>query len=76
MTTIPVDKEFLDDLIDFKLKALKEEVNKILERWDYKSSNLFLQHAMDGTINEAEEDAIILKNLQDQILDLTNKKQE
>lgn len=32
-------------------------------------------HAKDGTLSEAEEDAIMLKNLQDQIEELTYKKQ-
>ncbi len=36
---------------------------------------MFLQHARDGTINEAEEDAIILTNLQDLIIELTKMKQ-
>lgn len=75
MTTILVKKEILEDLIDFKLKALKEEIVKIMEKWNYESSSLFLQHARDGTISEAEEDAIILTNLQDQIIELTNIKQ-
>ena len=75
MTTITIKKEILEDLIDFKLKVLKEEIVKILEKWTYKSSKMFLQHARDGTINEAEEDAIILINLQDQIIELTNMKQ-
>ena len=75
MTTVPVEKEILEDLIDFKLRALKEEIEKILNKWKYTSSKTFLQHARDGTISEAEEEAIILTNLQDQIIELTNMKQ-
>lgn len=75
MTTITIKKEILEDLIDFKLKVLKEEIVKILEKWKYKSCKMFLQHARDGTINKSEEDAIILTNLQDLIIELTKMKQ-
>ncbi len=33
MTTITIKREILEDLIDFKLKVLKEEIVKILEKW-------------------------------------------
>ena len=63
MTTIPVEKELLEELLDYKLKFLNKEIDKILTKWSYTNSNLFLQHAKDGTIEEAELDAITLKQL-------------
>ncbi len=75
MARISVEMDFMVELVDFKLRSLKGEIGKILKKWDYSSSNVFLEHAKNGTLNEAEEDAIILKNLQDQIEELTQKKQ-
>ena len=63
MTSIPVEKELLEELIDFKLKFLYEEIEKILNKWNYEESSKFLQDARDGTIEEAEDDAITLRHL-------------
>lgn len=76
LARISVDVDFMVELVDFKLRYLKEEIARILNKWNYDSSSKFLIHAKDGTLMEAEEDAIILKNLQDQIEELTQKKQE
>ena len=66
MTSIPVEKELLEELIDFKLRFLYEEIEKILNKWKYEESSKFLQDARDGTIEEAEDDAITLRHLLDQ----------
>jgi len=76
MARISVDIDFMEELVDFKLRYLKEEIERILNKWNYYSSSEFLKHSKDGTLSEAEEDAIILKNLQDQIEELSQKKQE
>lgn len=76
MARISVDIDFMEELVDFKLRYIKEEIERILNKWNYDSSSEFLKHAKDGTLSEAEEDAIILKNLQDQIEELSQKKQE
>lgn len=66
MTSILVKKELLEELIDFKLRFLYEEIDKILNKWKYEESSKFLQDARDGTIEEAEDDAITLRHLLDQ----------
>ena len=63
MTAIPVEKEVLEELLDYKLKFLHQEIDKILSKWSYNNPDLFLQHAKDGTIEEAELDAITLRQL-------------
>lgn len=63
MTIIPVEKEVLEELLDYKLKFLNIEIDKILTKWHYTNPDLFLQHSKDGTIEEAELDAITLKQL-------------
>ena len=76
MTTIPVKKELLEELVDLKLKFLDEESEKILNKWNYKAPLKFLQDAKDGTIEEAEDDAITLKHLLDQREELLNFKKD
>ncbi len=66
MARVSVDKELLIDLLDFKLIHLKEEIDRILSKWKYTSSTEFLKHAKDGTLSEAEMDALELMNLNDE----------
>ncbi len=65
MTSVSVDREVLEDLVDSKLQAITDRINAILTKWKYTSSDLFLTHAADGTLEEAEPDAISLTNLLD-----------
>lgn len=74
MTTIPVKKELLEELVDLKLKYLQDEMESILDKWNYESPENFLQDARDGTIEEAEMDAITLHHLLDQREELFNLK--
>ncbi|KKM00978.1 hypothetical protein LCGC14_1799000 [marine sediment metagenome] len=74
MTQVKIEKEYLAQLVDFKLNRLRKEIEKILEKWRYTSSNKFLEDARNGTISEAEEEAIILRNLEDEIDRLEHQK--
>ena len=65
MTNISVEKEILLDLIDSKLKVLQDEIHTILKKWNYTSIEKFLLDARDGTLEEAEDDAVCLRNLTD-----------
>jgi len=76
MTTIPVKKELLVELVDLKLKFLYDEIDKILAKWSYNSPTQFLQDAKTGVIEEAENDAITLKHLIDQREELFNLKRD
>ncbi|TFF88335.1 MAG: hypothetical protein EU550_01460 [Promethearchaeota archaeon] len=66
MARVSVDKELLMNLLDFKLSGLKQEIDRILNKWKYTSSTEFLKHAKDGTLSEVEMDAIELINLNDE----------
>jgi len=74
MTTIPVKKELLEELVDLKLKYLQYEMEKILDKWNYEIPDKFLEDAKNGTIEEAEMDAITLRHLLDQREELFNLK--
>ena len=74
MTQVKIEKEYLTQLVDFKLNHLRKKIEKILQKWGYTSSNKFLEDAKNGIISEAEEEAIILKNLEDEIDRLEHRK--
>jgi len=74
MTQVKIEKESLVELIDFKLNRLRKEIERVLNKWNYSSSKKFLEEARNGTISEAEEDAIILTNLEDEIERLEHQK--
>ena len=63
MTSISMDKELLENLVDFKLRHVLSNIDKILETWNYESADEFLKHAKEGTLKEAEMDAIALRQL-------------
>jgi hypothetical protein len=70
MTMISVKKELVEDLVDFKLKIITEEINRILTKWKINSIDRFLKDARKGKLSEAEDDAIDLTNLVDQRAEL------
>ena len=74
LTQVKIDKENLVQLVDFKLGRLRKEIEKKLRKWNYSSSRKFLDDARNGTLSEAEEDAIILRNLEDEIERLEQQK--
>ena len=76
MTTVRVEKELAKELVDLKLKLLYEEIDKILKKWEYEEASKFLIDARNGTIEEAEDDAITLRHLLDQREQLFSLKKE
>ena len=76
MTQVKIERENLTQLIDFKLNHLRKEIEIILNKWDYSFSDKFLDDAKTGKLSEAEEDAIVLKNIEDEIRNLENQKKD
>ncbi len=76
MTTVALDKELAEELVDMKLSYLQSEIQKILKSWNYQSAAQFLKCAKDGTIEEAEDDAITLRHLLDQRENLIKLKEK
>ncbi len=62
------------ELVDCKLSFLTSETEKILIQWNYQIPLKFLKDAADGTIEEAEDDAITLRHLIDQREELVKLK--
>lgn len=65
MTMVSVEKSILEDLVNSKLKVLYDEIKEILDKWNYDDIDAFLQAARDGTIEDAEDDAVCMRNLVD-----------
>lgn len=63
MKSLNIDKDILEDLVNTKLRTLQIEIQEILAKWHYDDIQKFLHDAKDGTIEDAEDDAICLKNL-------------
>lgn len=74
METVSIEKSLAISLLDKKLKILIDHVNEILNRWKYESGEDFIRDAKSGKIREAEDDAITLRHLYDQIEELHNIK--
>ncbi|MFQ5981621.1 MAG: hypothetical protein ACE5OZ_26040 [Candidatus Heimdallarchaeota archaeon] len=70
MTTVTMDRNLAEELIDLKLNFLQNEIQRILSKWNYQSADNFLEHARNGTLEEAEDDAITLRHLLDQLDEL------
>ena len=63
MMMISVERSILIELIDSKLHIIREDMEKILNTWGYQSVEKFLQDTRDGTLLEAEDDAVCLHGL-------------
>ncbi|TFF90359.1 MAG: hypothetical protein EU548_03415 [Promethearchaeota archaeon] len=63
MTKVKLDKELAEDLINSKLGILKQYIDEILARYSESSSEEFLEKARTGVYEEAENDAIELRQL-------------
>ena len=68
MTQIKLDKSLAEDLITSKLRILKQYIDEILTRWNESSSKEFLEKARAGINENAEDDAVELRQL---LLDYT-----
>ena len=63
MTQVKLDKSLAEDLITSKMRLLQQYINEILERWNETSSKEFLEKAITGVHENAEEDAIELRQV-------------
>ena len=61
--SVTLEKPLARELINFKLRYIVKEIDEILDRWNEKSIDSFLQKAKDGRLEEAENDAIELRQL-------------
>lgn len=63
MTTVKLEKSEVEELINYKLRNLHKEIQNILDRWNETSIDKFVEKARYGTYEEAENDAIDIRQL-------------
>ena len=63
MTQVKLDKNVAEDLITSKMRILQDYINSILKRWNETSTKIFLEKARTGEFENAEEDAVELRQL-------------
>lgn len=63
MATIKVDRDVLVDLARFKMNRLRAVIDEILHRWNEDSAHVFIDKARRGIHEEAENDAIEMRQL-------------
>ena len=63
MALISIEKEILENLVSFKLNRIQTIIQEILDRWKENSTTLFIEKARNGTYENAENDAIELRQL-------------
>ena len=69
MPRVKLDKSLAEDLITSKMRVLQQYIDEILNRWNESSSKKFLENARTGIHENAEDDAIELRQL---LADYTN----
>lgn len=74
MTMISIEKEILEDLVNHKLRAVMEDMDMILKTWKSPNADQFLEDARNGTLRNAEDDAVVFRNLLDEQERLTDLK--
>lgn len=63
MALVSIEKEILENLVSFKLKRIQTIIQEILDRWKENSTTLLIEKARNGTYENAENDAIKLRQL-------------
>jgi len=63
VTKVKLDKSLAEDLITCKMRLLQQYINEILNRWNETSSKEFLEKARTGVHENAEDDAVELRQL-------------
>jgi len=55
------------DLLESKIRSLRLEIERILEKWSHHDVEAFQNATRSGTLPEAESDAIIIGNLTEKL---------
>ena len=66
--TVTLEKEIAIDLVESKLSTIRKVINEIMTNWNVEEPKKLIEMARKGEIEEAEMDAITLRQLiEDQI---------
>ena len=65
MTQVTIDRDLAEDLINSKLRVIVEEIDNILQKWNYTSIQSFLEDSRSGKVRDTEDDAVVIRSLMD-----------
>ena len=60
---ISIERETAQELISFKLHHIQELIHSILDKWKEDNTDDFISKAKSGILNNAEMDAISMRQL-------------
>ena len=60
---VSIEKETVKELINFKLQHIQELIHSILNKWNEDNSDDFISKARSGALENAEMDAITMRQL-------------
>ena len=63
MVLVSIEKEIVENLVGFKSKRIQKIIQEILDRWNESSTTIFIEKARNGIFENAENDAIELRQL-------------
>ena len=63
VATVSIEKDLATELVNSKLDDINKEIKQILNHWGETDTERFLLKAKNGTLKNAEDDAIDLKQL-------------
>ncbi|TXT59551.1 MAG: hypothetical protein BAJALOKI3v1_1050001 [Promethearchaeota archaeon] len=61
--SVSIEKETAKELITFKLSHIQKEIHSILNKWEENNSDDFISKAKSGALENAEMDAISVRQL-------------
>lgn len=80
---VSIEKDIVKDLIMFKLQHTQESISLIIDRWNIENADDFITMARNGELENAEMDAITMRQLMsdynkldDLLHDITSGKKE
>ena len=80
---VSIEKEIVKDLITFKLQHTQELISSIIDRWNINNADDFIIMARNGELENAEMDAITMRQLMldynkldDLLHDITSREEE
>ena len=60
---VSIERETVKELITFKLQHIQDLIRSILDRWSEDNSDDFISKAKSGVLENAEMDAITMRQL-------------
>ena len=71
MKTITINADLAEELLETNLRLLDQEISEILKKWGVETIDELIDGAKNGSLEEAEDNAIEVQNLRDKRNEIT-----